>query len=160
MQLGPDNYDTIGGWRIYEVTCDDPGLSKPAFLSSKLVEAPNAEEAAALDRYVERFVWGGLQCTEQEPYPYGIYGIPDWHVLRNSKDEDVRGKLHIWRIYDYPHIALMYYNLYRMRRLYPALPLSQSAETYLIRAARTLIAMFTIPLELDDWERLRHRAVQ
>lgn len=151
VQLGPDNYDTIGGWRIYEVTCDDPGLSKPAFLSSKLVEAPNVEEAAALDRYVERFVWGGLQCTEQEPYPYGIYGIPDWHVLRNSKDEDVRGKLHIWRIYDYPHIALMYYNLYRMRRLYPALPLSQSAETYLIRAARTLIAMFTIPLELDDW---------
>lgn len=52
---------------------------------------------------------------------------------------------------NYPHIALMYYNLYRMRRLYPALPLSQSAETYLIRAARTLIAMFTIPLELDDW---------
>ena len=75
VQLGPDNYDRIGGWRIYEVTCDDPGLSKPAFLSSKLVELPDAEQAAALDRYVERFVWGGLQCTEEEPYPYGIYEI-------------------------------------------------------------------------------------
>ena len=151
VQLGPDNYDRIGGWRIYEVTCDDPGLSKPAFLSSKLVELPDAEQAAALDRYVERFVWGGLQCTEEEPYPYGIYGIPDWHVLRESKDEDVRGKLHIWRIYDYPHIALMYYNLYRMARLYPDLPLSRPAQEYLVRAARTLVAMFTVPLELDDW---------
>lgn len=35
VQLSPDNYDTIGGWRIYEVSCDDPGLAKPAFLSSK-----------------------------------------------------------------------------------------------------------------------------
>ena len=25
VQLGPDNYDRIKGWRIYEVTCDDPG---------------------------------------------------------------------------------------------------------------------------------------
>lgn len=151
VQLGPDNYDKIGGWRIYEVTCDDPGLSKPAFLSSKLVEMPDVQQAAALDRYVERFVWGGLQCTEEEPYPYGIYGIPDWHVLRESEDEDIRGKLHIWRIYDYPHIALMYYNLYRMAQLYPGLPLSRSADVYLIRAAKTLIAMFTVPLELDDW---------
>lgn len=151
VQLGPDNYDKIGGWRIYEVTCDDPGLSKPAFLSSKLAELPDAEQAAALDRYVERFVWGGLQCTEEEPYPYAIYGIPDWHTLRESEDEDVRGKLHIWRIYDYPHVALTYYNLYRMARLYPWLPLSRDAETYLARAANTLIAMFTVPLELDDW---------
>ena len=151
VQLGPDNYDKIGGWRIYEVTCDDPGLGKPAFLSSKLVEKPNKEEIAAMDRYVERFVWGGLQCTESEPYPYGIYGIPDWHVLRTSDDEDVKGKLHIWRIYDYPHIALTYYNMYRIARLYPDMPLTQSAETYLKRSAQTLSAMFTIPLELDDW---------
>ncbi|HSL71425.1 MAG TPA: DUF5695 domain-containing protein, partial [Longimicrobiales bacterium] len=35
VMLGPDNYDRIKGWRIYEVTCDDPGLSKPAFLAAK-----------------------------------------------------------------------------------------------------------------------------
>jgi Family of unknown function (DUF5695) len=41
VQLGPDNYDRIKGWRIYEVTCDDPGLSKPAYLASKNAEYPN-----------------------------------------------------------------------------------------------------------------------
>ncbi len=151
VMLGPDNYDRIKGWRIYEVSCDDPGLSKPAFLSTKLAEWPDAEEAAALDLYVEKFVWGGLQCTEEEPYPYAIYGIPDWKQLRDSEDPGVRGREHIWRIYDYPHLALMYFNLYRLASEHPDMPLSRSADTYLRRAARTLIAMYTVPLELEDW---------
>ncbi len=153
--LGPDNYDLITGWRIYEVTCDDPGLSKPAFLSGKLAEYPEPSQIEALDRYVENFVWGGLQCTEDEQFPYGIYGIPDWKQNRDSSDDGVRGKLHIWRIYDYPHISLMYYNLYRIARDYPDAPLSQTKETYLRRACATAVAMFTIPLELDHWDALK-----
>lgn len=149
--LGPDNYDNIKGWRIYEVTCDDPGLSKPAFLSGKLAESPNDEEIRAMDRYVENFVWGGLQCTEDEPYPYAIYGIPDWKVNRESDDEGLRGKLHIWRVYDYPHIFMMYYNLYRVKKQNPEAPLTQSALTYLNRAYRTAVAMFTVPLEIEGW---------
>ncbi|MBO4367923.1 MAG: hypothetical protein J5859_04345 [Clostridia bacterium] len=151
LMLGPDEYDRIKGWRIYEVSCDDPGLSKPAFLASKLAERPSVKEAEALDLYVENFVWGGLQCTQDETYPYAIYGIPDWKQLRDSDDPGVRGREHIWRIYDYPHIALMYYKMYRLASEHPEMPLSQTADTYLIRAARTLIAMYTIPLELDDW---------
>ncbi|MCL2571044.1 MAG: DUF5695 domain-containing protein [Defluviitaleaceae bacterium] len=150
--LGPDNYDDIGGWRIYEVTCDDPGLSKPAFLSLKLAEYPVKEEVAALDLYVEKFVWGGLQCTEEEAYPYGIYGIPDWKQNRDSEHEDTRGKLHIWRIYDYPHIALTYFNMYRIAKNYPDMPLTHDAKTYLIRARETAIAMFAIPMDLIRWD--------
>ena len=150
--LGPDNYDRIKGWRIYEVTCDDPGLSKPAFLAGKLAERPVEQEVAALDAYVEHFVWGGLQCTEAELYPYAIYGIPDWKQLRDSKEEGTGGKTHLWRIYDYPHIALMYYNMYRIARQWPQMPLTQTAETYLHRAARTMVAMFTVPLEIAEWE--------
>ncbi len=149
--LGPDNYDKIGGWRIYEVSCDDPGLGKPAFLASKLAELPDEDGIRAIDRYVERFVWGGLQQTEEEDYPYAIYGIPDWKQNRESSDPDVKGRLHIWRIYDYPHIALLYYQLYRIARNVPGAPLTRSAETYLTRAARTAEAMFTVPLELDGW---------
>ena len=149
--LGPDNYDRIGGWRIYEVSCDDPGLSKPAFLSSCLVELPDASAAQALDLYVEHFVWGGLQRTEDETYPYAIYGIPDWHCLRNSPDPGKKGQMHLWRIYDYPHLILMYHSLYRIRKQRPDLPLSRTADEYLERAYRTAVAMFTIPLELDEW---------
>ena len=149
--LGPDNYDKIKGWRIYEVSCDDPGLSKPAYLSGKLAEIPDEAEIRALDRYVENFVWGGLQCTEAEPYPYALYGIPDWKTNRESDDEGLRGKLHIWRIYDYPHIFMMYYNIYRIKKQNPAAALTHDALTYLNRAYRTAAAMYTVPLELDNW---------
>lgn len=155
MLLGPDNYDRIGGWRIYEVSCDDPGLGKPAFLAAKLAERPEKEQVKALDLYVEHFVWGGLQRTEKEEYPFALYGIPDWKQNRESEDPDLKGKLHIWRIYDYPHIVLLYYSLYRIARDYPDMPLSQKAGVYLYRAARTADAMFTIPLELDGWSAYR-----
>ncbi|WP_256761852.1 DUF5695 domain-containing protein [Cohnella sp. WQ 127256] len=149
--LGPDNYDRIKGWRIYEVTCDDPGLCKPAYLAAKNAEFPVEEEIEALEYYIENFVWGGLQQTEEEEYPYGIYGIPDWNALRTSEDEGPKGKTHIWRIYDYPHIALMYWSLYRVTKNYPQLRTKLSKETYLERAYRTAVAMFTIPMETGEW---------
>lgn len=151
VELTPDNYDRIRGWRIYEVTCDDPGLSKPAFLSSKQTVAPVQEQVDALEDYIRYFVWGGLQQTEEEPYPYGIYGIPDWHTLRNSPDPGNKGRTHLWRIYDYPHIALLYYNMYETARLYPHITTRLPGKTYLLRAYRTALAMFQVPEELDGW---------
>lgn len=149
--LGPDNYDRISGWRIYEVTCDDPGLSKPAFLSSKNAIFPDQDQVEALEYYIDNFVWGGLQRSEDEEFSYGIYGIPDWYVNRNSEDHGPRGKLHIWRIYDYPHIILMYYNMYLIGRNFASIKLNKPKEEYLERAYRTALAMFTIPSEIVDW---------
>jgi hypothetical protein len=151
VQLGPDNYDRIKGWRIYETTCDDPGLSKPAFLASKLAEFPVQEELDALDRYVERFVWGGLQMTREEPYPYALYGIPDWKRNRDSEDPGPKGRRHLWRTYDYPHIATMYLGLYRVARYSPWMHTALPASEYLRRAHGTAMAMFTVPMELAGW---------
>ena len=150
-RLGPDNYDRIGGWRIYEVTCDDPGLSKPAFLASKLAIHPDAEQIEALDYYIEHFVWGGLQMTDQEALPYAIYGIPDWKRNRESDDVGNDGRQHVWRIYDYPHIALMYYRMYQATRDNPQIETIHEPEVYLDRAYRTATAMFTIPTEIASW---------
>lgn len=149
--LGPDNYDRIGGWRIYEVTCDDPGLSKPAYLASKNAEHPAASEVVALDRYIERFVWGGLQMTTAERYPYAIYGIPDWRRNRTSSDTGERGRLHIWRPYDYPHIFALYHAMYRVARDHPGIETKRSAVEYLTRAAGTALAMFTVPAVVTGW---------
>lgn len=150
--LGPDNYDLIKGWRIYEVTCDDPGMSKPAFLSGVNAELPDQKQIEALEYYVEHFVWGGLQRTDKEEYPYGIYGIPDWKTLRDKTDDiGVTGIAHLWRIYDYPHLALMYMNLYRIGAQYPHIRLKVSPLEYLNRAYRTLLAQYTYPMELDEW---------
>jgi hypothetical protein len=149
--LGPDNYDRIKGWRIYEVSCDDPGLCKPAYLAAKNAEYPDGKEVEALDYYIANFVWGGLQRTDEEEYPYGIYGIPDWKTLRGSSDDGPAGKLHIWRIYDYPHIILLYWSMYRIGRNYPDIGMLLSKEAYLERAYRTAVSMFTVPAETGDW---------
>ncbi|MBI1754130.1 MAG: hypothetical protein HYR61_16305 [Acidobacteria bacterium] len=149
--LGPDNYDQIKGWRIYEVTCDDPGLGKPAFLASKLAEYPVQSEVDALDEYLQHFVWGGLQQTEAEPFPYGIYGIPDWKQNRESPDPGPKGRQHLWRVYDYPHIVATYLGMYRVARHHPEVRTLLGAETYLRRAYGTCLAMFTVPMAIAKW---------
>jgi hypothetical protein len=150
-QLGPDNYDRIKGWRIYEVTCDDPGLSKPAYLSSKNAEFPDQAQVEALDYYIEHFVWGGLQRTTEETDSYGIYGIPDWKQNRDSSDPGNKGKRHIWRVYDYPHIIVMYFSMFRIARDYPGIRMKLDRATYLERAYGTALGMFTIPMRVTNW---------
>lgn len=147
----PDNYDRISGFRIYAVTCDDPGLCKPAYLAAKNAEYPVQEEVAALDYYIKNFVWGGLQMTTDEPHPYGVYGIQDWKRNRDSDDPGRDGRLHIWRVYDYPHVVLMYYGMHRVAKNYPHIETELSAEEYLERAYGTAEAMFTVPREVANW---------
>jgi hypothetical protein len=149
--LGPDNYDRIKGWRIYEVTCDDPGLSKPAFLASKNAEFPVPAEVEALDYYLQHFVWGGLQRTTAETHPYAIYGIPDWKQNRESNDPGSKGQQHFWRAYDYPHLILIYHSMYRLAKHHPEIRTTLTARDYLQRACGTALAMFTTPLEIAGW---------
>ncbi|MEE3624578.1 DUF5695 domain-containing protein [Nitrospirillum sp. BR 11752] len=149
--LGPDNYDRITGWRIYEVTCDDPGLSKPAYLASKNAEHPVQAEVTALDDYVQHFVWGGLQRTTEEDDSYALYGIPDWKKNRESADPGPKGRQHYWRPYDYPHIITMYLGLYRVATRYPTITTRLDAATYLERAYGTTRALFTIPMKIAEW---------
>ena len=153
--LSPDNYDRIQSWRIYAVTCDDPGLGKPGFLASKNVEFPNQNEVEALDYYIKNFVWGGLQQTEAEPYPYAIYGIPDWKTNRDSIDPGRNGQKHIWRIYDYPHVVLLYHSMYRIAKNYPEIKTLLTAEQYLHRAYGTAVALFTVPMQVEHWSAYR-----
>ena len=153
--LSPDNYDRIQSWRIYAVTCDDPGLGKPAYLASKNAEFPNQNEVEALDYYIKNFVWGGLQQTDSEPYPYAIYGIPDWKTNRDSIDPGRNGQKHIWRIYDYPHVVLLYHSMYRIAKNYPEIKTLLTAEQYLHRAYGTAVALFTVPMQVEHWSAYR-----
>jgi Family of unknown function (DUF5695) len=153
--LSPDNYDRIQSWRIYAVTCDDPGLGKPAYLAAKNAEFPVADEINALDYYIKHFVWGGLQQTSSEPYPYAVYGIPDWKTNRESADPGRNGQRHLWRIYDYPHVVLLYYSMYRIAKNYPHIKTELPAMEYLRRAYGTAIALFTVPMEIERWSAYR-----
>jgi len=149
--LGPENLDRIKGWRRYMVTCDDPGLCKAPYVASKNLEYPSQREIEALDYYISNFVWGGLQRTTAETYPYGIYGIQTWKENRESDDEGPKGKLHIWRIYDYPHMILLYLRMYQIARSYADIEMDLPPEEYLRRAFGTARAFFTIPWEVTEW---------
>jgi hypothetical protein len=149
--ISPEDYAPIPRNRYYAVTCDDPGLGKPAFLAAKNAEFPVSSEIEALDYYITNFVWGGLQQTTSEPYPYAIYGIPDWKTNRESADPGRNGQRHLWRVYDYPHIILMYHAMYRVANQHPQIRTALPAREYLQRAFGTARAMFTVPFEIERW---------
>ncbi|MGW8266166.1 MAG: DUF5695 domain-containing protein [Longimicrobiales bacterium] len=119
--------DIFLGRMVYVLTCDDPGLSKAPFLASKNVHYPDRREIEALEYYLEHFVWGGLQRMDTEkPYPYGVYGTPEWYTNRSPErraaytDRDL-DREHVWRSYDYPHVIMLYFHMYEIAKLYPEL---------------------------------------
>lgn len=80
-----DDPDIFVGRMVYTLTCDDPGLSKAPYVAEKNVSFPNQKEIEGLEYYLQHFVWGKLQRTDKEtPYPYGVYGTPNWWVDRDS----------------------------------------------------------------------------
>ncbi len=143
--------DDLDGLQSYAVASDDPALGKAPYLAAKNVFFPDQGEITSVENYIQHFVWGGLQQTEKEPYPYGIYGIPNWKVNRESPQDNERGKKHLWRIYDYPHIILLYYNMYLIAKHYPGMVHDLDASGYLQRAYGTAIAFFTVPMEIVKW---------
>jgi hypothetical protein len=143
--------EDLDGLPAYAVACDDPALGKAPYIAAKNLFYPSAPEIAAVEYYLQHYVWGGLQQTEKEPYPYAIYGIPNWKVNRDSPYADRRGKAHLWRIYDYPHLILLYYTLYRIAGCYPGLTHYLDKDGYLERAFGTARAYFTVPYEIEHW---------
>jgi hypothetical protein len=57
----------------------------------------------------------------------------------------------LWRPYDYPHVIVMYYQMYRLAKNYPHIKTKLAAQDYLRRAHGTAKAMFTVPLEIRRW---------
>ena len=145
---------------VYVLTCDDPGLCKAPFLAAKNVIYPDRREIAAIEYYLEHFVWGKLQRRGDEtPYPYGVYGTPNWYVNRDparrrAYAEKLRDsatalrdlpKEHVWRSYDYPHVVMLYFHMYQIAKMYPELSRYLDAAGYLERAFGTAKAFFTYP---------------
>jgi Family of unknown function (DUF5695) len=102
---------------------------------------PVQSEVSALDYYITNFVWGGLQRTTNESLPYGVYGVPDWHNLRTNPATSTNLQS-LARGYDYPHIFVMYYGMYRVAKYHPEIITALNAQDYLLRAWGTAMAMW------------------
>ena len=146
---GPDDKD---GLADYILASDDPALSKPPYLAAKNAIYPDANEIASLEYYLQNFVWGKLQMTRDEQYPYAVYGIDNWKINRESKPSDRYGWTdHIWRAYDYPHVVYLYWSMYQIAKNYPELSHYADKNEYLERAYGTALAFYTYPWQIAHW---------
>ncbi len=145
----PEDRDGLSAW-LTDAN-DDAGNARPAFIASKNVFFPEQKEIESLELYISKYLWGGMQMTEREKYPYGIYGIPNFKANRASADPGRNGQAHVWRIYDYPHIVMLYYRMFHIAKFYPDKVKHLDAATYLERAYRTAVAYWTVPMEVEKW---------
>jgi hypothetical protein len=149
MLRSPEDRDGLSAW-LTDAN-DDAGNARPAFIASKNVFFPDRAEIESVELYISKYLWGGMQMTDREKYPYAIYGIPNWRANRASADPGRNGQAHVWRIYDYPHVIMLYYRMYQIARFYPDKAALLSAEEYLERAFRTAVAYWTVPNEVEGW---------
>lgn len=158
-----DDPDIFLDRMVYALTADDPGLSKAPYLAAKNVTFPDRKEIESLEYYIKNFVWGGLQRRDDErPYPYGIYGTPNWYINRDPQrrkeyaDSLANGstakadlnKEHVWRNYDYPHVIMLYFHMYQIAKMYPEMSTYLDADGYLNRAWETAKAFYSYPYEI------------
>ena len=145
----PEDRDGLSTW-LTDAN-DDAGNARPAFIASKNVYLPDQAEIESLELYISKYLWGGMQMTDKEKYPYAIYGIPNFRANRESADEGRNGRAHVWRIYDYPHIVMLYHRMYQIAKFYPDKIKHLDAATYLERAYRTAVAYWTVPIAVEKW---------
>jgi hypothetical protein len=152
----PEDTDEWRGREEYIVASDDPALPKAPYVASKNVHFPDQKEIAAVEYYLENYVWGKMQRTDQEtPYPYGVYGIPNWWVQRDPERKrefetraDLEEKMRVWRPYDYAHVTMLYYHMYEIAKLYPTMVKHADAAGYLERAYQTARGFYLYGPEL------------
>jgi len=145
--------DDRGGLDPYMVGgSDDPDLCKAPYIAAVNEAYPDDRQIAAVEYYLQHFVWGKLQRTgDEQPFPYGIYGSPSWHVNRFSETgygSGGNGREHMWRTFDYTHMVQLYYEMYRIAKLYPERVHFLDATGYLERAYRTALAYFQVPYHI------------
>jgi len=145
--------DDTGGLDAYMVGgSDDPDLSKAPYIAAKNIAFPDDREIASVEYYIQHFVWGKLQRTgDESPFPYGIYGSPGWLANRNSDvgvNSGGNGQEHLWRTFDYTHLIQLYYEMYRIAKLYPNKVHYLDANGYLDRALQTARAYFRVPYSI------------
>ena len=154
---GPDNPDYFDERTTYFLASDDPILGKAPFVASKNAVWPDEKEIESLEYHIRHFVWGGLQRTESEhPYEYGVYGTPNWYInrhqdLRNTLSDNPSSVMHTWRTYDYPHVMMLWWEMYKIAKNYPSMIHDASAEEYLERAFQTARVYFKYPAELQGF---------
>lgn len=122
------------------------GAYVAAFL--KQVLQPDAEEISRLDEFVQTTIWGRLQVDDYGVRKSLFYYEPDEvaYTYNDSIDWsswtswDKKAASSFERAYNYVHVTVAYWSMYRIARAYPDLT-SRSWAWYLNQAQRTILRM-------------------
>jgi hypothetical protein len=143
--------------RVWIAGLGDEGGSAWLAGAMKQFGRPDAAELAKYQRFVDGVVWGGLQYADGARQ-YGVrkslfYYQPDempagyyrsdfnwstWSAWKKEATEIVD------RSYDYPHVAALYWTMYRLARNHVGLVTNHPWDWYLDKAYRTSVAMVVL----------------
>ena len=144
-----------GGWKQWMVGgSDDLGLSPALFLAERNLIDPDPEQVAAVDYYLEHFIWGYLQSQTDERGER-TYRVYHWYDGGDGGAPHTEDGLATWRVMNYPHVWNTYLTMFRIADTYPTVATALTGEEYLLRAGRTALAYFDHPNAgvLDDASR-------
>lgn len=136
---------------------DEAGAGSWLALAMKEFGEPNQEEVSKFEQFIDQTLWGHLQYNDG-PKKYGVrkslfYYQPDqlppdyywsdlnwksWTSWNKQQSEAVD------RSYDYPHVAVAYWAMYRLARNHPGLVTNHPWNWYLSQAYETTMAMMRL----------------
>ena len=111
---------------------DDRCFAPPVFLAGKNAYYPDAEEIRALDEFIEKFLYGKLQNKDNYQVLNSLIGLRPGSWRRWD---------YVWRIYNYPHVYNIYYQMYLITTLHE-IKTSREPLWYLNLAYNTALASY------------------
>ena len=111
---------------------DDRCFAPPVFLAGKNAYYPDEREIHALDEFIEKFLYGKLQNKDNYQVLNSLIGLRPGSWRRWD---------YVWRIYNYPHVYNIYYQMYRITLLH-GIKTSREPLWYLNLAYNTALASY------------------
>ncbi len=111
---------------------DDRCFAPPVFLAGKNAYYPDEQEIHALDEFIENFLYGKLQDKDNYQVLNSLIGLREGSWRRWD---------YVWRIYNYPHVYNIYYQMYRITKLH-GIKTSREPLEYLRLAYNTAFASY------------------
>ena len=111
---------------------DDRCFAAPVFLAGKNAYYPDEQEIHVLDEFIEKFLYGKLQSKDNYQVLNSLIGLRPGSWRRWD---------YVWRIYNYPHVYNIYYQMYRITKLH-GIKTSREPLWYLNLAYNTALASY------------------
>lgn len=124
---------------------DEIGAGPSVAVAMKNLGHPDPIQIAQLEDYVNHTLWGRLQYPDfgvrASLFYYDPKQFPRYYTVDGGWDKPRTETT--WRAYNYPHVAAVYWALYRIARAHPDLVKQQTWSWYLRQAYRTTMALQT-----------------